>query len=1148
MNETALVMLSRAGEPMTLNDDASLLARYARSRDPAAFAILVERHAGLVYGTCLRQCGDPTLAEDASQECFLALAMHAAEIRQSLAAWLHTVALHAASRLGRARRDQTLYRPDAVALAPEVSAAWRELEPHLDQALAELPQEERSAIMLRYLEGHSQVHVAQAMGVSQATISRRIASGITQLRQRLAQHLDDEAMGAALGCATVPASPALVAHAAKIGLAGIGAPLTAAVPMAIGSGMILSGVATVAGALVLTLTLTLGVPHGHLRTPPAASRAMLAPVVADPPIPAASGMLALPITACVHGWALDRVVGLIDDQLPSQAGAGLELMPVGDYPLVDLRSAGLPLQVVLDQLLGAAGWRWRSAGTVVSIDRPLPPGALAGLLDRALGSAGPQREAAVTRVAESGDLDACAALLATLSRPGLDGLAQSDPRAAQAAQRSVLDALARIGGSWQEVVPRANPLSILATMPIAQQGLLASWQRCRRLGWPITFFQCYLAGELHVAALGPQLLDLVHDPEPFLPGAGSHGPARRAQVERLRQWGEQALGRMAYQPAFAALAARLATAHPAEQAALTGALAEFGDPAVLPHLASVTNGRLNWVWGVTIDAVTARLEQRLQPPSSQPLASLIDRGGSANWAKGDAFGCFPSLAALTIICKDPSNAHWEGENHGFWQGTGRLPPGVVRAVVAQQRRHAAPADAMIDDAVLARDGDDEALQRVVFAVEGGDPKGPPAPCWTFATDTPQSQREHITAAMRRRLTLECENGAVDPPIREGLQALCSYMGLPPPVLAPEVTSATASVDLREASIAEVLTAFAHAAHVRYQFGDGVMHVLASGEILGPDDPAPLTKEPDLDIASALAARLSPMRSAWLVKRVLAQTEGRPWTAPVLSLLSATHPPGLTVRLIADYPQAAVAVRSAILGYLADERTPAGRAFILAQAVIPGQSPLVAQALGTSHLHDPLLRAAINALPTDAGSVDRVSHGLEQYPDSVGRSSEILQHAGAQSISAALVARLCAFPGIRTEHSYLEKPWQELVLQWLTQSGDARVRATCCGWLGTHLTCDERSLRLRELTAVSAALAVEQDGAAAKAERQLLEDFLWKLADDQHDTSAFYDEDVLMGGGLDDLVSITTLDEQTIPALHDLLAPHVPTGRAPPSNF
>ena len=193
-------------------------------------------------------------------------------------------------------------------------------------------------------------------------------------------------------------------------------------------------------------------------------------------------MLTHPITACGHGWPLDRVVGLIDDQLPSQSGVRLELMPVIDYPLVDLRCAGLPLHSVLDQVLGAAGWRWRGAGTIVTIDRPLPPGALAGMLALAASSDAAQRAVLVTRLADCGDLDACAALLASLSGPGLDVLDKSDPCAAEAAQRSVLQALSRVGGSWQCVVPRGNPLSLLATRPDAQQGLLASWQRCRRLG------------------------------------------------------------------------------------------------------------------------------------------------------------------------------------------------------------------------------------------------------------------------------------------------------------------------------------------------------------------------------------------------------------------------------------------------------------------------------------------------------------------------------------------------------------------------------------------------------------------------------------------------------------------------------------------
>src|SRR5215213_5301748 len=55
-------------------DDAALLQRYAVAADAGAFAELVRRYAGMVYATARRVTGDPSTAEDVSQDCFLRLA------------------------------------------------------------------------------------------------------------------------------------------------------------------------------------------------------------------------------------------------------------------------------------------------------------------------------------------------------------------------------------------------------------------------------------------------------------------------------------------------------------------------------------------------------------------------------------------------------------------------------------------------------------------------------------------------------------------------------------------------------------------------------------------------------------------------------------------------------------------------------------------------------------------------------------------------------------------------------------------------------------------------------------------------------------------------------------------------------------------
>ena len=53
--------------------DRVLWESWRRERDADAFAELVSRHAGLVYGVCRRVLGNDSEAEDAAQECFVQL-------------------------------------------------------------------------------------------------------------------------------------------------------------------------------------------------------------------------------------------------------------------------------------------------------------------------------------------------------------------------------------------------------------------------------------------------------------------------------------------------------------------------------------------------------------------------------------------------------------------------------------------------------------------------------------------------------------------------------------------------------------------------------------------------------------------------------------------------------------------------------------------------------------------------------------------------------------------------------------------------------------------------------------------------------------------------------------------------------------------
>ena len=51
--------------------DTALYERWAKTRDADVFAEIVSRYASMVYTACVRILGNPSEAEDVSQECFL---------------------------------------------------------------------------------------------------------------------------------------------------------------------------------------------------------------------------------------------------------------------------------------------------------------------------------------------------------------------------------------------------------------------------------------------------------------------------------------------------------------------------------------------------------------------------------------------------------------------------------------------------------------------------------------------------------------------------------------------------------------------------------------------------------------------------------------------------------------------------------------------------------------------------------------------------------------------------------------------------------------------------------------------------------------------------------------------------------------------
>ena len=101
--------------------DEALLQEYAATQDADAFAEIAARYADLVYTVCLRVTGNGHDAEDAAQECFLALARKACSIRFSLIGWLHATARRAAS----SRVSWPTHKETAPNRRPLVPNTWQ---------------------------------------------------------------------------------------------------------------------------------------------------------------------------------------------------------------------------------------------------------------------------------------------------------------------------------------------------------------------------------------------------------------------------------------------------------------------------------------------------------------------------------------------------------------------------------------------------------------------------------------------------------------------------------------------------------------------------------------------------------------------------------------------------------------------------------------------------------------------------------------------------------------------------------------------------------------------------------------------------------------------------------------------------------------
>jgi RNA polymerase sigma factor (sigma-70 family) len=174
--------------------DMDLLRQYADGNSDEAFAVLVSRHVDLVFAAALRKTGNPHAAEEITQAVFIILAQKAGRIvdKTILPGWLYqTARLTASSFLRRetrrVRREQEAYmlsQSDSSRRSEtKADETWEQLAPLLEDAMGQLGDKDRVAVVLRFLGGKSFAEVAVAAGVSENAAKKRVIHALEKLHR-----------------------------------------------------------------------------------------------------------------------------------------------------------------------------------------------------------------------------------------------------------------------------------------------------------------------------------------------------------------------------------------------------------------------------------------------------------------------------------------------------------------------------------------------------------------------------------------------------------------------------------------------------------------------------------------------------------------------------------------------------------------------------------------------------------------------------------------------------------------------------------------------------------------------------------------------------------------------------------------------------
>jgi RNA polymerase sigma factor (sigma-70 family) len=222
-----------------MTEDVQLLRRYAAEQSEAAFDELTRRHVDLVYSAALRLVhGDASSAQDVTQQVFTEVARQAKRLARhpTLVGWLYTTTRLIALRVNRTEqrrqaREQEAYTMNELLHEDAPAPDWSQLGLVIEDAMRELDDKDRAAVLLRFFQNKTLNEVGAALNLTDNAARMRVERALDKLRGKLARRgiaTTTAALAAVVSANAVHAAPAgFVATLSAAAIAGSAVPASA---------------------------------------------------------------------------------------------------------------------------------------------------------------------------------------------------------------------------------------------------------------------------------------------------------------------------------------------------------------------------------------------------------------------------------------------------------------------------------------------------------------------------------------------------------------------------------------------------------------------------------------------------------------------------------------------------------------------------------------------------------------------------------------------------------------------------------------------------------------------------------------------------------------------------------------------------------